>query len=75
MSKWNIIDKWVVTDVKTDEPIILYNGTFIEVTDFLNKFYEDGRVDVETYENWLSRQQTVERTVLWLAIVDIGGRI
>ena len=56
MSRWNIIDKWVVTDVKTDEPIILYNGTFMEVTDFLNKFYEDGRVDVETYENWLSRQ-------------------
>ena len=75
MSRWNIIDKWVITDVKTDEPIILYNGTFIEVTDFLNKFYEDGRVDVETYENWLSRQQIVERKVLWLAIVDIGGRI
>ena len=56
MSKWNIIDKWVVTDVKTDEPIILYDGTFIEVTNFLNKFYEDGRVDVETYENWLNRQ-------------------
>ena len=56
MSRWNIIDKWVVTDIETDEPIILYNGTFIEVTDFLNKFYEDGRVDVETYENWLSRQ-------------------
>ena len=75
MSRWNIIDKWVITDVKTDEAIILYNGTFIEVTDFLNKFYEDGRVDVETYENWLSRQQIVERKVLWLAIVDIGGRI
>lgn len=56
MNKWNIIDKWVITDVKTDEPIILYDGTFIEVTNFLNKFYEDGRVDVETYENWLNRQ-------------------
>ena len=56
MNRWNIIDKWVITDVKTDEPIILYDGTFIEVTNFLNKFYEDGRVDVETYENWLNRQ-------------------
>lgn len=56
MSRWNTIDKWVITDVKTDEPIILYDGTFIEVTDFLNKFYKDGRVDVETYKNWLNRR-------------------
>lgn len=56
MNRWNIINKWVITDAETDEPIILYDGTFIEVTDFLNKFYEDGRVDVETYENWLNRQ-------------------
>ena len=45
--------------LKTDEPIIFYDGTFIEVTDFLNKFYEDGRVDVESYENWTSRKESI----------------
>ena len=38
------------------EPIILYNGTFMEVTNFLNKYYEDGTVDVESYDNWFNRQ-------------------
>lgn len=57
MSDWNTTNKWVITDVETDEPIVLYNGTFMEVTNFLNKCYEDGAVDVESYENWLNRQQ------------------
>lgn len=71
MNRWNIIDKWVITDAKTDEPIMLYDGTFIEVTDFLNKFYKDGRVDVETYKNWLNRQQKgkyYEYMSLWLLV-------
>lgn len=56
MNSWNIMNKWVITDIETDEPIILYNGTFMEVMNFLNKCYEDGTVDVESYENWLARQ-------------------
>ena len=56
MNRWDITNEWVITDIKTDEPIILYNGTFKEVTDFLNKAYEDGAVDVESYDNWLNRQ-------------------
>ena len=59
MNRWNTVAKWVITDAKTDEPIIFYDGTFIEVTDFLNKFYEDGRVDVESYENWTSRKESI----------------
>lgn len=57
MSDWNTTNKWVITDVETDESIVLYDGTFIEVTNFLNKVYEDGVVDVESYENWLGRRQ------------------
>ena len=56
MDEWKHMNKWVITDVETDEPIIIYSGSFIEVTDFLNKVYEDGTVDVESYENWLNRQ-------------------
>ena len=56
MNRWDITNEWVITDTETDEPIVLYNGTFKEVTDFLNKAYEDGAVDVESYDNWLSRQ-------------------
>ena len=57
MDRWYTdIDKWVVTDVETDEPILTYKGSFMEVTDFLNKYYEDGTIDVESYENWHNRQ-------------------
>ena len=56
MDEWNTMNKWVITDTETDEPIVLYSGTFMEVTDFLNKAYEDGEVDVESYDNWLNRQ-------------------
>ena len=70
MNSWNIVDKWVITDAKTDEPIILYDGTFIEVTDFLNKFYEDGTVDVESYENWTSRKESINGQMfqLWIYV-------
>lgn len=49
-------DKWVITDIETDEPILIYNGSFMEVMDFVNGRYEDGAIDIETYENWLNRQ-------------------
>lgn len=57
MNRWDIKNKWVITDTKTDEPIVLYDGTFMEVTNFLNKYYEDGVIDVESYENWTSRKE------------------
>ena len=58
MDRLKTKDKWVITDIGTDEPILIYNGSFIEVMDFLNRNYddEDGTVDVETYENWIGRQ-------------------
>ena len=59
MNSWNIMNKWVITDVETDEPIILYNGTFMEVMNFLCKNYEDGDVDVESYENWRNRKESL----------------
>ena len=59
MNSWNIMNKWVITDVETDEPIVLYDGTFIEVTNFLNKYYEDGVIDVESYENWTNRKESI----------------
>ena len=59
MNSWNIMNKWVITDVETDESIVLYNGTFMEVMNFLNKYYDDGTVDVESYENWTSRKESI----------------
>lgn len=52
------MDKWVITDVESDEPILIYEGNFMDVMDFINGRYkdEDGTVDVESYENWLNRQ-------------------
>ena len=70
MNSWNIMNKWVITDVETDEPIILYNGTFMEVMDFLNKYYDDGTVDVESYENWTSRKESINGQMfqLWIYV-------
>ena len=56
MNTWNIMNKWVITDVETDEPIIIYSGSFIDVMDFVNGHYEDGTIDLESYDNWLNRQ-------------------
>ena len=53
---YNMINKWVITRVETDEVIEIYKGTFMEVMKYLNKCYEDGTVDVESYENWLERK-------------------
>ena len=51
------MDKWVITRVETDRLVMVYEGTFMDVMKFVNKNYEDGAVDVESYENWLNRQQ------------------
>ena len=59
MDEWKHMNKWVITDVETDESIVLYNGTFMEVMNFLNKYYDDGTVDVESYENWTSRKESI----------------
>ena len=56
MNRWDTVDKWVITDVETDEPILTYKGSFMDVMDFLNGRYEDGTIDIETYENWVNRQ-------------------
>ena len=56
MNTWNIMNKWVITDVETDEPIIIYSGSFMDVMDFVNGRYEDGTIDIESYDNWLNRQ-------------------
>jgi hypothetical protein len=50
------MDKWIITDVETDEVISTYEGSFMDVMDFLNRNYKDGTIDVESYENWLNRQ-------------------
>ena len=57
MNEWNRMNKWAITRCETDEVIEIYKGTFMEVMHYLNKNYEDGEVDVESYENWLERQQ------------------
>ena len=57
MNRWmDEIKQWAITRTETDELIMIYNGSFMDVMDFLNVNYEDGAVDVESYENWLNRQ-------------------
>lgn len=51
------MDKWIITRVETDEPIETYKGTFMDVMKYLNRYYQDGDVDVESYENWLNRKR------------------
>lgn len=50
------MNKWAITRVETNELIEIYKGTFVEVMNYLNKNYEDGDVDVESYDIWLERQ-------------------
>lgn len=74
------MDKWVITDVESDEPILIYEGSFMDVMDFVNGRYEDedGTVDVESYENWLNRQQkgksmaklTEGQEIYWRYLID-----
>ena len=56
MNEWKRMNKWAITRCETDEVIEIYKGTFVEVMNYLNKNYEDGDVDVESYDNWLERQ-------------------
>ena len=56
MNRWDTVDKWVITDVASDEPILTYNGSFMDVMDFVNGRYEDSTIDIESLENWLKRQ-------------------
>lgn len=49
-------NKWIITDVENDQPIVIYNGTFMDIMDFAGKHYEDGTIDIESYENWQNRQ-------------------
>ena len=56
MNEWKRMNKWVITDVASDEPILTYNGSFMDVMDFVNRRYEDGTIDIESLENWLKRQ-------------------
>ena len=63
--------KWAITRIETNELIEIYKGTFMEVMNYLNKNYEDGDVDVESYDNWLERQQKGnenEYMSLWLLV-------
>ena len=57
MNEWKRMNRWVITRCETDEVIEIYKGTFMEVMKYLNKNYEDGEVDLESYEKWLERQQ------------------
>jgi len=56
MNEWKRMNKWAITRCETDELIEIYKGTFMEVMHYFNKNYEDGEIDVESYENWLDRQ-------------------
>ena len=59
MNEWKCMNKWVITDVETDESIIVYDGSFIDVMNFVNGRYEDGTIDIESYENWSERKSNV----------------
>lgn len=48
--------KWIITRVETDEVIMTYEGSFMDVMTFVSHNYEDGTIDIESYENWLARQ-------------------
>ena len=65
------MDKWIITRVESDEVIMTYDGSFMDVMNFVNGRYEDGTIDIESYENWLNRQQkgnTNEYMSLWLLV-------
>lgn len=50
------MDKWIITKVEIDEVIETYEGSFMDVMNYVSKVYEDGTIDIESYENWLNRQ-------------------
>ena len=71
MNEWKRMNKWVITRVESDEVIMTYDGSFMDVMNFVNGRYEDGTIDIESYENWLNRQQkgnANEYMSLWLLV-------
>ena len=55
MYKWTEKNKWAIIDVETDELIMTYEGSFLDVMKFVNKNYEDdGTIDVMAYEVWIA---------------------
>lgn len=57
MNEWKRMNKWAITRCETDELIIVYDGSFIDVMNFVNGRYEDGIIDIELYENWSERKK------------------
>ena len=55
-NEWKRMNKWVITRVESDEVIMTYDGSFMDVMNFVDERYEDGTIDIESYENWLNRQ-------------------
>ena len=51
------MDRWVITRVESDEVIMTYDGSFMDVMNFVNGRYEDGTIDIESYENWSERKK------------------
>lgn len=55
MCKWTEKNKWAIVDVETDELIMTYEGSFLDVMKFVNKNYEvDDTIDVMAYEVWIA---------------------
>ena len=49
------MEKWAITRIETNELVEIFHGTFMEAMTYMDKYYEDGIFDLESYENWLGR--------------------
>ena len=56
MNEWKRMNKWVITRVESDEVIMTYDGSFMDVMNFVNGRYEDGTIDIESYEKYVRRR-------------------
>lgn len=54
MNSWMEKNEWAIVNVKTDEFIMTYKGSFLDVMKFVNGRYEDGTIDVIAYEDWIA---------------------
>ena len=54
MCKWLEENEWAIVDTETDELITTYEGSFLDVMKFVNGRYEDGTIDVISYENYIA---------------------
>ena len=73
MCKWTEKNKWAIVDVETDELIMTYEGSFLDVMKFVNKNYEvDDTIDVMAYEVWIAiaNEQINRRTKALLALLN-----